>query len=133
MKKLVIFDLDGTLLNTLNDLADSVNYALTYYGMPVRTLEEVRSFVGNGIGMLIKRAVPYYTDEAVIQEVLETFKVYYSSHSMDKTAPYVGMPEALKVLKDNGLRLAVVSNKIDHEVVRLVNHFFPDTFDEVVG
>lgn len=133
MKKLVIFDLDGTLLNTLNDLADSVNYALTYYGMPVRTVEEVRSFVGNGIGMLIKRAVPYYTDEAVIQEVLETFKVYYSSHCMDKTAPYVGMPEALKMLKDNGLRLAVVSNKIDHEVVRLVNHFFPDTFDEVVG
>ena len=87
----VIFDLDGTLLNTLDDLAASVNYALQKFHKPLRTVEEVRGFVGNGIAKLIERAVPDGTDKPQQEEILQTFREYYGQHCQDKTAPYAGM------------------------------------------
>lgn len=133
MKKLWIFDLDGTILNTLDDLADSTNYALEKNGMPARSLDEVRAFVGNGIGKLIERAVPDGSSDAEKQAVLKSFTAYYKEHSEDKTKPYDGIPEALKELKNRGCQLAVVSNKADFAVQSLCASYFPGIFTFVVG
>lgn len=121
-----IFDLDGTLLNTLNDLAASTNYALRQHGMPERTLEEVRRFVGNGVRLLMERAVPEGTDEALFEETFATFKHHYMEHNMDTTSPYDGVQEMLRQLKRKGKRLAVVSNKFYAATQELVAHFFPE-------
>lgn len=129
----VVFDLDGTLLNTLEDLADSVNYALQAHGMPCRTLEEVRRFVGNGVRLLMERAVPKGTDTAQFDDVYSCFKQYYVSHCMVKTGLYPGIDGMLQTLKGEGYRLAIVSNKLQRGVDELYHHYFSDTVQVAVG
>lgn len=129
----VVFDLDGTLLNTLDDLAAAVNVALATHQMPVRTLDEVRQRVGNGVKNLILRSVPDGTDEATALAVLATFKAYYAEHSMDATAPYEGIPALLASLHKAGVAMAVVSNKLESAVEALRQHFFADTVTLAVG
>lgn len=129
----IIFDLDGTLLNTLEDLTDSTNYALQQYGLPARTLEEVRQFVGNGIMKLIQRAVPVGTEEKVTDEVFSCFKAYYTAHCSRKTAPYPGIVQMLRELQTKGYRLAIVSNKAHEAVRELAVQYFPEMMDAVMG
>ena len=133
MYKLIIFDLDGTILNTLEDLADSTNYALVMNGFSERTMEEVRTFVGNGIGKLIERAVPAGTDAEVVNKVLADFTEYYGKHCADKTRPYDGILELINILRERGYQTAVVSNKADFAVQELCEQYFPGLFDFVVG
>ena len=128
-----IFDLDGTLLDTLNDLAASTNHALRQHGMPEHTTDEVRAFVGNGIGKLIERAVPQGLDNPDYEQVLADFKAHYSVHSMDTTRPYPGIEELLHTLKQQGKRLAVVSNKFCTATEALCRHFFGDTIEVAIG
>ena len=131
MVKAVIFDLDGTLLNTLADLASSTNYALGHYGYPQRTIDEIRRFVGNGVAKLIERAVPEGTSEADVQRVLSCFKSHYLEHSLDTTVPYDGIMDMLSVLKKKGIATAIVSNKLDPAVRELHEHFFKELVDTV--
>lgn len=128
-----IFDLDGTLLDTLDDLAVAVNYALRSYGMPEHSREEVRRFVGNGVRMLMIRANPDGERNPQFEEVFSTFRQYYLEHSLDRTRPYDGIPEMLARLKQRGCRLAVVSNKFDAATKELCRHFFADTIEVAVG
>lgn len=129
----VIFDLDGTLLNTLDDLYASTNYALAQHGLPPRTLDEVRRFVGNGIRNLIRLAVAPHTDDALIDAVHATFDTHYSAHNMDRTGPYPGVTELVQSLREKGIGCCVVSNKGDYAVQPLVEHFFPGLFDVACG
>ncbi len=131
--KVALFDLDGTVLNTLDDLADAANAVLAANNMPSRTREEIRSFVGNGIRKLIERAVPCGTDDALIDKVLADFKAYYGAHCADKTAPYAGILQMLAALRAQGVRTAVVSNKADFAVQPLVKQYFGDLFDVALG
>lgn len=128
-KTAVIFDLDGTLLNTLDDLRDALNYTLAAFGRPPRTLDEVRRFVGNGIPNLIERAT---SPDAPIQEMLDVFLPYYQLHNMDKTRPYEGVSEMLDRLKEQGRRMAIVTNKVHAASQALCGRFFPQV-DVVVG
>ena len=130
---LIIFDLDGTVLDTLADLAAALNYALTKNGLPRRALPEVRSFVGNGIRKLIERGVPSGTDKNTTDAVYADFSAYYTEHCADATAPYPGVRDVLSALREKGLRTAVVSNKIDSAVQTLVRRYFPGDFDFAVG
>lgn len=130
---LIIFDLDGTVLDTLADLTAALNHALLNNGLPPRTLPEVRSFVGNGIRKLIERGVPSGTPEAVIGAVHADFTAYYEKHCADTTAPYAGVRELLAALRAAGYRTAVVSNKADYAVQKLVKKYFPGDFDFAVG
>lgn len=132
-KKLIVFDLDGTLLDTLADLHASVNFALEKHGFPLRSIDEVRRFVGNGMALLISRAVPENTPDDIVSDVLKTFKAHYSLHSTDNTAPYEGIAELLAQLKAAGCRLGVVSNKADSAAKPIIAHYFPEVFDCVVG
>lgn len=129
----VVFDLDGTLLNTLDDLHLSTNAALAAHGLPARSLEEVRRFVGNGIRLLIHRAVPAGTPAATEEAVYESFRAHYAAHCEDHTGPYPGIPELLARLRAAGVRLAVVSNKGDFAVQELIARQFPGAFDAVLG
>ncbi len=131
--KTFVFDLDGTLLNTLNDLAQATNYALRVHGMAERTVDEVRRFVGNGVRRLIEQAVAPGTDSCETGRVLATFQSYYLQHSLDATLPYRGIPEMLAILRERGCRLAVVSNKFDAATKALCRHFFPDTIEVAIG
>lgn len=131
--KLVIFDMDGTILDTLEDLADTANWALTQSKLPVRTIEEIRMFVGNGIRKLISRAVPSGTDEALADQVYADFISHYRDHCAIKTRPYTGIPELLEKLRKSGIRTAVVSNKADFGVQSLCKQYFPGAFDAAVG
>lgn len=131
--KTVIFDLDGTLLNTLDDLHASTNHALAHHGMPPRTKDEVRRFVGNGIYNLIRQAVVPGTSKSTIQEVHATFDAHYAKHNLDRTAPYEGISTLLSNLKAANVHCCVVSNKGDYAVQPLVQHFFPNTFDVACG
>lgn len=128
-----IFDLDGTLLDTLNDLAASTNHALRQHGMPEHTTDEVRRMVGNGVAKLIERAVPQGLDNPDYEQVLADFKAHYSVHSMDTTRPYPGIEELLHTLKQQGKRLAVVSNKFCTATEALCRHFFGDTIEVAIG
>ena len=128
-----VFDLDGTLLDTLQDLADSVNYALTLRGLPPRTLEEVREFVGNGVGRLIHRAVPEGTSEELERRCLEDFRAHYLLNMEHKTAPYPGIPELLEHLGQAGVRCAVVSNKFDGAVKGLCQAYFGSKIQVAIG
>ncbi len=128
-----VFDLDGTLLNTLDNITAAVNHTLIAYGMPPRTHREVRAFVGNGVVSLIDRAVPDGTDDATTARVLADFRVYYAEHSLDLTAPYDGILPALARLKAAGVAMAVVSNKPDVSVKALRRHFFADYIDVALG
>ena len=112
----VIFDLDGTLLNTLEDLADSTNYALRQMNYPERTIDEVRRFVGNGVEKLMERAVPTGTSEDDTLKALAIFKKHYSKNMLNKTGPYEGVIDVLKVLKEKGIPAGIVSNKFDAAV-----------------
>lgn len=120
----VIFDLDGTLLNTLEDLSDSVNHVLADNGYPARTIEEVRCFVGNGIRKLIERSVPAETSIDNIDKVHQEFLAYYKEHCMEKTRPYDGVSDLLKTLQEAGCKTAVVSNKADYAVQILCDKYF---------
>ena len=128
-----IFDLDGTLLDTLDDLAAAVNYALRTYGMPEHSRDDVRRFVGNGVRMLMTRAIPGGEQNPQFESVFDTFRQYYLNHSLDTTRPYDGVPEMLAALKQRGCRLAVVSNKFCAATQELCRHFFPDTIEVAVG
>lgn len=133
MYKNYIFDLDGTLLDTLEDLANAVNYALKKMNYPVRTLDEVRSFIGDGMKMLIRRSVPAEAGEAECAETLQYYSSCYLEHVADCTKPYDGIEELLGTLKKRGCRLAVVSNKPDLQTQRLIRECFGDIFDAVAG
>ncbi len=133
MYQTIIFDLDGTLLNTLEDLKDSTNYALSSCELPERTLEEVRTFVGNGVHRLIERAVPEGTKATQIQKVFDVFRAHYLAHCQDKTRPYDGIEEILQYLKEHGFRVAIVSNKSDIAVKELAAHYFNGYIDIAVG
>ena len=132
-KTTVIFDLDGTLLDTLVDLADAVNYALKEMGMPVRTLEEVRRFVGNGVRLLMIRAVPDGEDNPLFEKTFELFKSYYGEHCNDNTKPYDGVPELIDALKKKGYAVAIVSNKIDFAVKELNELYFKGIVPVAIG
>lgn len=128
-----IFDLDGTLLDTLGDLAASVNFALREHGMPEHSIDDVRSFVGNGVRLLMERAIPDGTDNPDFEATFATFRQYYMAHSLDTTRPYDGVPEALRELRNRGCQLAVVSNKMMAATQELIRHFFPDTIAVAIG
>lgn len=133
MKKTVIFDLDGTLLNTLDDLADSTNYALSKFGYPTRTIEEVRQFVGNGVAKLIERAIPDGKNNSNFEKCLSIFKENYAQNMYNKTAPYNGIIEMLSNLKSKGIKIAVVSNKFDLAVKELCKKYFEGFIDFAAG
>ena len=128
-----IFDLDGTLLDTLQDLADSTNYALALHHMPTRTVEEVRRFVGNGVGLLIHRAVPEGTDAELENQVLKDFRAHYLINMEHKTAPYSGVLELLDRLRAAGIHTAVVSNKFDGAVKGLCEAYFGSRVEVAIG
>ena len=131
--KTFIFDLDGTLLNTLDDLAASTNYALRQFEMKEHPVESIRQFVGNGVGKLIERAIPDGKDNPLYDDVLDTFRKHYMNHSLDTTRPYDGVDKMLRDLKQSGCRIAVVSNKFLAATQELCQHFFPDTVEVAIG
>lgn len=135
MIELVIFDLDGTLLNTIDDLAASTNYALAKHGYPTHDLSSYRFFVGNGINKLIERALPEEVrNEEKVLELRKDFVAYYEEHSADLTSPYKGIPELLSALKEKGLKMAVASNKYQVATEFLVDKYFGEyEFDVVLG
>jgi len=128
-----VFDMDGTILNTIDDLVDTTNYAMEKMGFPTYTENDVKGFVGNGIRTLIDRAVPKGTTEKDIQKTFNYFMQYYSIHCKDKTGPYPGIIELLTSLKKAGKKLAVVSNKADAPVKLLADEMFPGLFDVAIG
>ncbi|MDH6311700.1 phosphoglycolate phosphatase [Parabacteroides sp. PFB2-10] len=126
MIQLVIFDLDGTLLNTIADLADSTNYALNQHHFPLHPTESYRFFVGNGINKLFERALP--EGEKTIENIAnirKSFLAYYSEHNMDRSEPYPGIPVLLQTLHEKGIKLAVASNKYHEATCELIKHYFP--------
>ncbi len=129
----VIFDLDGTLLNTIDDLADAGNHVCAAHGWPVHTVDEFKRMVGNGIPKLVERFAPAGTDGETLAQVLAEFSAYYDEHKEDKTAPYPGIPELLTALKGQGVRMAVLSNKAHALAGPVVEHYFPGMFDAVQG
>jgi len=135
MTKLVIFDLDGTLLNTIADLANSTNYALSQYGFPVHEMHEYNFFVGNGINKLFERALPEgEKTEDNIRKIREKFLPYYDQHNADFSSPYPGITSLLENLQNRGIMLAVASNKYQAATKKLIKHFFPQiNFIEVLG
>ena len=133
MRKTLLFDLDGTLLNTLEDLRDSTNFALRTYGYPERSLEEVRRFVGNGLKMLLTRAVPQGSSEVEIERALACMKAHYCENYHNKTVPYPGIPELLQRLQQAGFRMAIVSNKADPAVQLIRTLYFDGIIDVAVG
>ena len=131
--KAVIFDMDGTILNTLEDLKNATNYSLRQFGMPERSLEEVRMFVGNGIRKLVERAVPAGTPKEKIDQILDVFLEYYEIHSADNTSPYPGILELVEKLKKSGIKTAVSTNKADVPAQELGREYFNGIFDLIVG
>ena len=131
--KATVFDLDGTLLNTIDDLAWATNYTLKQFNMPTYTVDEVRQMVGNGVAKLIRDAVPEDTDDATYQQVLACFKEHYADHSLDNTVPYPGILDAIDILKAAGVKCAVVSNKPNFAIADLMKNFFPGRFDFALG
>lgn len=132
-KRLAVFDLDGTLLDTLQDLTNAVNAALNRYGFPQRTSEEVRRFVGNGIRKLIERALPPDCPSEASESVYRACLEHYHAHATDLTRPYDGIPALLNQLKASGWRVAVVSNKTDDAVQALCNRYFEGLLDLCIG
>lgn len=134
-KRYAIFDLDGTLLDTLDDLTDSMNYLLGKHNFPLRTRDEVRNFVGNGVRKLVERAVPndYKEDDEFIDKFYNDFSLYYNSHSDIKTSPYPGTLDMLDKLLRNGFDIAIVSNKIDSAVKDLSMKFFGERIKAAIG
>jgi phosphoglycolate phosphatase len=135
MIKLIIFDLDGTLLNTIEDLANATNHALKQFNFPTHVAETYRFYVGNGINKLIERALPEeHSNADAISMVMHEFLKYYMFHADDCTKPYPGIPELLNKLHRKGFQLGVASNKMHDATVELVNRFFPDiNFTTILG
>ncbi|MCR4762046.1 MAG: HAD family hydrolase [Lachnospiraceae bacterium] len=131
--KAVVFDMDGTILDTLEDIRSSVNHALREHGLPERSSAEVRSFLGSGMVYLIHKAVPEGTDPETEASVLSSHKAYYSLHCAEQTRPYPGIRELLASLRDAGILTAVVSNKSDENVQALVRDYFDGLFTIAVG
>lgn len=129
----VLFDLDGTLLDTLEDLADATNAALAAFGLPPRTVDEVRRFVGNGVRRLMERAVPGGAAHPRFEEILACFKEYYAAHCQEKTRPYPGILPLLERLQGAGAKVAVISNKFDGAVKQLADSYFGPRVDLAVG
>lgn len=128
-----IFDLDGTLLSTLTDLANSTNHALREHGMPERTIDEVRQFVGNGVKKLMERAVPDGLDNPLFEATYQSFKTHYMQHSLDNTCPYDGIIPMLAELHRRGKNIAIVSNKFYAATQELCRHFFGDYITVAIG
>lgn len=133
MKKLVIFDLDGTLLDTLGDLCNAVNYTMAYAGRPARTIEEVRSFIGNGIKRLIELSLGGEFDDELVARCFDTFYVYYRQHYNELTVKYEGMDVILQRLIDKGISVGVVTNKLNEMANDLCQEHFGDCFVSVMG
>lgn len=133
MYKLIAFDLDGTILNTLGDLHASINHVLESYNFPERTIDEVRCFVGNGVLKLVERAVPSGTSRDIILEIFNKFKEYYLAHLTVKSVPYDGVIDLIKELRKRGYKIAVVSNKIHPAVVALCDEYFEGLIDFSLG
>ena len=131
--KAIIFDLDGTLTDTLEDLFLSTNYALRYCGLPERRIDEIRHFVGNGVRKLIERAVPEGTERVLLERCFETFRAHYVIHCGDHTCLYPGIASLLTALHAKGYLMAVVSNKIQLSVTELARTFFQGVIDVAVG
>ena len=129
----VIFDLDGTLVDTLEDLKDSVNFALSSFGFPERNVEEIRSFVGNGVRRLMYLSVPEGTDKDTAEKCLEVFKEHYKTNSRNKTKPYDGIAEMLDTLCENGIKTAVVTNKMHTAAKDIVEFYFGEKISITVG
>ncbi|MCQ2793222.1 MAG: HAD-IIIA family hydrolase [Bacilli bacterium] len=132
-KSLLIFDMDGTILNTLDDLRNSVNFSLAKHGFPLRSLEQIRLAIGNGIAMLVKRSLPINVDNETYKNVLYDFEKHYALHNSDLTKAYDGMLETLIELKNKGYKLAVSTNKIENVAQELVNKIYPNIFEMVAG
>lgn len=133
MKQAIIFDLDGTLLNTLGDLRQAANAALRLRGLPPRSLEEIQRFIGNGVRNLMRRCLPEGASDAEIDAALADFKQYYGAHLYDSTVPYDGVPELLCALRKRGVKVGVLSNKLDAATQELIRHYFPGQADVVFG
>lgn len=131
--KLAIFDMDGTILSTLDDLANGVDYALSENGLPARSKQETRAALGRGVRFLIEQSVPAGLSDAEISKVEDDFLKYYKVHSMDNTRPYDGIVELIKEVRASGVKTAVVSNKIDSAVKELCANFFEGAFDVAYG
>ncbi len=129
----VIFDLDGTLLNTLEDLAAAVNHSMKKHGYPLHTVDEVRSFIGNGIDILIRRSIPAECTNAQWLAARDTFKAYYTEHMTDHTIAYEGIIPLLKALKAKGIKAAVVTNKNHDMANEMIPQFFGDLIACVIG
>ncbi|MBQ8667732.1 MAG: HAD family hydrolase [Lachnospiraceae bacterium] len=129
----IIFDMDGTVLNTLDDLTDSVNYVFSKFGLPARSRDEYRQFFGNGIGYAMKCAAPEGTPDSLIEEMIPVFKEYYDIHCLDKTGTYDGIIDLMKELRDSGCKMAIVSNKIDSAVKELNERFFSEYVSVAIG
>ncbi|MBR5047284.1 MAG: HAD-IA family hydrolase [Eubacterium sp.] len=132
-KTTVVFDMDGTLLDTLDDLAGSANYAMQEMGFPLRSREEVQSFVGNGILVLIRKCVPEGTDEESIEKALTIFKKHYSLHCNDLTRTYEGIDELIESLQEKNIKMAIVSNKADFAVKELSEIYFKGKIPVAIG
>lgn len=133
MIRTVVFDLDGTLLDTLADLSNSVNYSLRKHGLQERSISEIRMFLGNGIRYLMKRSVGDAVDEAHFEEVFQTFRSHYVQHCLDTTKPYPGIMPLLTQLKAHGVKMAIVSNKLHPAVQELSERFFKGYITSAVG
>lgn len=130
---LAIFDMDGTILNTLDDLTDSLNVILEKYSLPLHTVEEVRFMVGNGIPKLVERAVSGGREHPDFEKILKDFIAYYEKHCAIKTAPYAGIPECIKRLRQAGIIIAVNTNKVEAAAIALCDDYFPGLFDIISG
>ena len=133
MYKHVIFDLDGTLLNTIDDLADTGNHVCTLHGWPTHSVDAFKLMVGNGIPKLVERFAPQGTSQEVLDQAFQEFMDWYGVHKEDKTAPYAGMPEVTKALREAGVSIAVLSNKADVMAGPVVEHYYPGIFPVVQG
>ncbi len=130
---LAIFDMDGTILNTLDDMTDSLNVILSKYKFPLHTLDEVRFMVGNGIPKLVERALPNGRNTADFEKILADFIAYYEEHCAVKTAPYDGVVDCIKSLRQAGLKIAVNTNKVEPAAIALCDDYFPGLFDIISG
>ncbi len=130
---LAIFDMDGTILNTLDDMTDSLNEILTKYKLPLHTVDEVRFMVGNGIPKLVERALADGRSNPDFEKILADFIAYYEEHCAIKTAPYEGIPQAIKTLRAAGIKIAVNTNKVEPAAIALCDDYFPGLFDIISG